>query len=312
MYTRNITHRIYAYYISEMWPSIPPIEHKSSCHIATSNDNWPWNGDDNGKSFGFALGCQTGKVRVDASMNSYTNYISKLSPEQTAFKWTRVDAASISGLYTVWTYDSWSTWTTRLALGWWVAGIGNMRGKDIQDKWHKDGPPAMTSTSWRRYSHDESYEIENTGLFNFYNKNVKTLSWSSLILRARGEYESPILIWDAASGLSVFGSLDMTIPLRRKYAESNLLAEVWVHGQLARLKVDVSMNWYLYRELPLSSVIRAAKNNPDIYLKVRISADAWKSTDTTITPYVEVQRSLDHKIEKWSHFQWVAGVKVSF
>jgi hypothetical protein len=309
MYTLYFWHHYRRYHeLSETGPGIS-LPKKSSCTVSTSNDNWPWKADDNGKSFGFGLGCKVQWISLDADMNWYTNAKAYNTAWTTDMRrGTRIDAAKITLMSDI-RQDSWSWGKNTLSLWGWIGWIGNFGGRRVQQWWHSHWPQGLTANNWDPIEHTEDYEANGMIIPRL----VRTpVSWSSLLLRARNEYESPKLLGDAQYGLSAFGSLDMTLPFRRRYAETNIIGEVWVRGQLDRLRLDVSVTKYLYRELPISRVIRAAENNPEKYATVKISWDAWKGQGYTVSPYVQLDYSLDNKTPTWSKRQGTAGASVSW
>ena len=158
MYTLSLWHHYRRYHgLSETGPGIS-LPKKSSCTVSTSNDNGPWEADDNGKSFGLGIKCKTSGISVEANMGGYTNaksYNTIWTPD--IRRGNRIDTANLTLRSDV-REDSGSWWKNTLSLWGWVGWIGNFWGRRIQQSWHRYWASWLTTNHWDPINHEEDYE----------------------------------------------------------------------------------------------------------------------------------------------------------
>jgi len=191
----------------------------------------------------------------------------------------------------------------------WFAGMGvqwiwNFGGSNIQNWWHENWPAALTTDkTGKRYSHGQTYEVWN---------DWKPVSGWTPDIRLRAEGKTEPLIWDEKYGVSLIWRMDAKIPLVQKYGETAITATAWIEAKMDRIQAELSATTHIYRNLPASDTIRSAMNNPNNSMVARISADVWRSWNTTISPYIAVERSLDKNTPADSKMRGMIWVKISF
>ncbi len=190
----------------------------------------------------------------------------------------------------------------------WFAGMGvqwiwDFGGDKIQNKWHNIAPAAIFWWEQNRYWHGQTYEVW---------KNWKPVSGWTPDIRLRAEGKTEPLIWDEKYWVSLTWRMDAKIPLVQKYGETAITATAWIEAKMDRVQAELSATTHIYRNLPASDTIRTAMNNPNNSMVARVSFDAWRSWNTTISPYIAVERSLDKNTPADSKTRGMIWVKISF
>jgi hypothetical protein len=260
------------------------IKEKNSLIITPwINDDWPWKAQDNGKTFGFAWEYKTSDMIIWWKLDAYTKN-TWFNEKTRMIQGTRIDHMEMYALKKV------SEVRTNVGkivgfAGAGIQGVGDFGGSGIQNWWHEKWPIALTADkSGKRYWHAQTYETWKDG---------KTISGWTPDLRFHAEWKTTPILWDEKYGVSLLWAIDAKIPIIHKYGETAITATAWVEAKLDRVKAELSATTHIYRDMPLSDVIRSAWNNPNNYMVAKMSVDVWRSWNTTISPYIAVERSLD-------------------
>lgn len=270
------------------------------CTLATHNNNTPGSKQlDDGKSFWFSWECKTDNWRVWALGYGYTRN-SGFNEKTGITVGDRIDHAQISVLHKIWEFHN-DLGQLEIFTGVWIQWTGNFGGANQQNTWHDEWPSALTKNQYnQRYSYQNTYETD---------RHVRSISGSTPDIRIHIEGNSKPLYGDEQYGISGYGTMDLQIPLNRKYDETALQVTTGVKVNIDRVTINLWGTTHLYRELPRSDVIQAAGNNPRNYLSVRVSGILWKwkgDDGITIVPYIQIQWT------KQDNLQGTAWIKMTF
>jgi hypothetical protein len=269
--------------------------------ISTINDDGPWKGKDDGKSFWFEVKYTSEDLKLWASLDGYTRNRGFDARKKLVF-WDRIDHMKIYAIGKVWETQLQigdRVWKITWWIGWWVQWIWDYGGQTIQTTWHEKWPANLT---WG-YNFANRYEVWRD------KKKV-----SGITPDLRGSIESKITIaWEWSRRIDAVGNLDLTLPLDRRYGETAIKAGGRIEWHFDRVHGYVGADTHIYRTLPVASqVIAAAQNNPNTIIRAWASVDILKTKDTTTSLFIDVARGMEKWIPAKNQTQGTIGINVKF
>lgn len=270
------------------------------CVMATHNNNTPRSKQlDDGKSFGLSWECKNHTWIIWARADGYTRN-TKYDLTTGITDGDRIDhgqAYVLRSVAKIWT----NTNTLDIYAGIWYQWTGELGGANLQNTWHDEWPSALTKNQYnQKYSFSNKYEVYRSG---------HPISWSTPDIRVHVEGNSVPFYWDGVYRLSGYGTMDAKIALNQKYGETAVQITAGIRAELNSVTIELWGTIHLYRELPRSDVIQAARNNPRSYLSARVSGILWKAKGddgATIAPYIQIQWT------KQDNLQGTLGLQISY